>query len=69
MKKSYISALFIIIVLLLASLFYWYEYRPTNIRKACYKVSRKLNLVAFGEEIADKEYDQKYNDCLKSYGL
>ena len=69
MQKSHIIAPCAILVLLFGLLFYWYEYRPTDIRKTCFKISRGLDFSAFGKEVADSEYDQRYNDCLKSYGL
>ncbi len=73
----------IILLLLVGSLFYWFEWRPSNIRKECkaYVLESKLSLTNEVEraslnwdmnKINKVEQDRSdfwYKDCLKSKGL
>ncbi len=63
MKKQGIIYLVIgVLFFLLVGAFYWFQLRPTNIRKECYKNISEL----------DKKYDiyqQDYEKCLRSKGL
>lgn len=68
--------LIIIIFLIGAGLFYWFELRPTQIRKECYRNSFENrfdsnmieNFVRNKIGIYDIE-EQKYKNCLKEHGL
>ncbi len=58
------------IVLVVA--FYWYEWRPSQIKKECYKVAEvKANVNAFllHEYDVKKESDYYYKNCLIEKGL
>ena len=73
MKKP-IYFITIILLLVIFFAFYWYEWRPSQIRKECYyKVYDKaLNLSAFGEEAVksrEQENKFKYKNCLIEKGL
>lgn len=46
----------LIIILILGFIFYWFEYRPIQIKKDCYKKSQESMFVY-------------YDDCLKEKGL
>jgi len=70
MKNNYIIICVVSIVLIGSLMFYWYEYRPTKIRKYCnikaqYTFSRSLN-----EFVATQaNYDNNYKKCLRDNGL
>ncbi len=50
----------IIIVLFVGGIFYWYEWRPTQIRKHCYDISLPG---------VPENFDLNYQSCLKDSGL
>lgn len=57
MKSKYIYIT--IFILLLGVLFYWYEWRPSQIKKECH-ISAKERAWA---------YDSVYKSCLNSKGI
>ena len=57
-------AIFLGTIILLSSLFYWYEYRPNQIRKACAEAAQKESRTP-GTTIWNRSYDA----CLKFQGL
>lgn len=57
MKKQH-WILIVIGLLLIGGVFYWYQYRPSEIRKRC---SADLK--------TGTAYDKIYNDCLRKNGL
>lgn len=59
----------IIIVLFIDGIFYWYEWRPSQIRKECTRVINLQNsgFGGVGKSVAEKE--KNYEDCLREYGL
>lgn len=80
MKKQPIIYLLVsVIVLFIAVGFYWYEWRPTQIKKECSRISlSNEDIVAKpqGDEfipgsIASKymSADERYETCLRSRGL
>ncbi|MEK7482281.1 MAG: hypothetical protein AAB620_00610 [Patescibacteria group bacterium] len=54
-----ILAIFVII----AGAFYWYEYRPTEIRKSCERSAR------ITESWGDVSYEVAYRGCLRYKGI
>ncbi len=55
-----------VIVLLFIGLFYWYEYRPSKIRKECITKAETHT----GNMLPSKTVvDANYSNCLKSNGL
>ena len=70
-KKQYIGII-IFVVMILGSLFYWYEFKPSSIKKECYE-----NSIINAVEKADREdgmylgddYDTYYKWCLQAKGL
>lgn len=78
-KKQYVR----IIILLLpfaGAVFYWYSWRPTQIRKDCAKRAEwwanipagNPNVLDDGTEVQKKwnlDYDSIYNPCIKKSGL
>lgn len=59
----------IIILLVLVGLFYWYEWRPSEIKKDCNKEAvEKARSVEDGNQ-AMKIYDARYKSCLRENGL
>ena len=51
-----------IVVIIVTGLFYWYEWRPSEIRKNCAIKTEKSVL-------ASKLHENLYNQCLKENGL
>jgi len=52
-------------IVIIAGLFYWYEYRPSQIKKECAKKYMKFIL----SESQEKDANAKYESCLKLKGL
>lgn len=64
MKKQYLI-ITILIVLVLGGAFYWFEYRPSQIRQECIKKAKaSQGNVSFRETL-----EGHYSDCLRSKGL
>ena len=56
-------AILVLVLLVAAGLFYWYEYRPSMIREKC-------SIAA--EKVSDKDefiYEVVYRHCLRSCGI
>lgn len=59
------------ILLLAVGAFYWYEYRPTQIKEMCSSEAR-FDSRAIGEpdDVARQSFiDSYYSDCLMRFGL
>lgn len=62
----------VIALLILAGAFYWFQYRPSEIKKDCAEWSKRESYyhVGGGEfKLDDEEYDIKYKQCLREKGL
>ena len=55
-------AIIFIIITAVTGLFYWYEWRPNQIRKNCAIETEKSVLLS-------KLHDNLYNQCLRENGL
>ena len=65
-----------IIVIITSGLFYWYEYRPSEIKKECFRGAVDFTHEAFEKEDSKgsleefkKAYDLFYINCLRKNGL
>lgn len=70
-KKQYIG-LIILVVIIFASLFYWYEYRPSQIKKECYNAAKEKAIERDGlsnGQFRKESYDTYYGWCLQEKGL
>lgn len=74
MNKNILQYKYTILALLtlLALTFYWYEWRPTQIKKDCYNIAREKAIEKGSRE--DKkfykdDYDTYYKWCLEQKGL
>lgn len=71
MKKSY--TILIIIICLFAIQFYWFEIRPTRIKKGCYQDSQESKASISALDISDERYetlvDRVYEECLRKNGV
>ena len=69
MKKIQYSIV-IIILLITGFAFYWYEFRPSMIRKNCNTKSQNFTSGSLSEFMATQaNYDENYKKCLREYGL
>ena len=71
MNKKTIAILSILIIFILGAIFYWFQWRPTQIRKNCYNSAIKnpfKNPNATELERRSK-LDFIYQNCLKMNGL
>jgi len=64
----------IVILLILASLFFWYEWRPVQIKKECFKKASDFSTETMDKQEGsidsfDKIYDFMYKNCLRKEGL
>jgi uncharacterized protein YxeA len=65
-------ALLIVLVIVIGGAFYWYELRPSIIKKSCYNVAveaaiKKANNV--DKKFSKDDYDVYYKWCLQKKGL
>lgn len=51
------TGLIVLLLIILGFAFYWYSYRPEQIRKECYQIALKGT------------FDKDYKSCLLSNGL
>lgn len=76
MKRN-IIAILIILAIISIGLFYWYEYRPAQIRKICHEkvvgeiknVPNKIEAMKFEQEMIKTDYESLYKQCLRESGL
>lgn len=71
MSKKIISIL-VVIILMSGFLFYWYEYRPTAIRKNCNKLAIQEAQHRYNPEgryYFPEDYEHYYKECLRSKGI
>jgi len=59
-KIKSIYVILIVILIVLGFAFYWFQWRPTQIRKKCYDVAINIGGVNF---------DKNYQSCLLDHGL
>ncbi|MFH1822511.1 MAG: hypothetical protein ABH830_02305 [Patescibacteria group bacterium] len=64
----------IIIFLILSGAFYWFQWRPTQIRKECFKVKQETREVysplrSVSDEKMEEYAETNYQDCLRKHGL
>ena len=60
------TGLILIALLLLVAAFYWYEWRPSQIKKECHE-GALVDVVAVGG--SKEDYESFYKACLRSKGL
>ena len=63
MKKTYI----LLVILLLALLFYWFQIRPVRIRNYCDRIA--WDEMQNSRPIVKDYYDWKYTQCLHNQGF
>jgi dipeptidyl aminopeptidase/acylaminoacyl peptidase len=56
----------IFVFLLMVIVFYWFQYRPSEIRKECYKM---LTVSHYDFDEHFKYYEPEYNSCLIKNGI
>lgn len=59
------------LLLIIGLAFYWYEYRPSQVKKECYSIAR-VNVGVYGDRIDfynRGNYDFYYKWCLEQKGL
>lgn len=74
MKMHKFSVILILVVIILAVIFYWFEWRPNKIRTKCNDSAfngfmASSDPKAFTQEERMKLNEQFYKDCLRSEGL
>lgn len=72
MKIDNIKNIIVLVIVILVSLFYWYEYRPSQVRKdcstrTCMGTNSRTCIVPYSLSGADKE--QIYKNCLREKGI
>ena len=80
MRKGAVLPLVVIggvIIIVAAALFYWFQYRPTQIRNKCLRYATNMEDITGKKNLKYEKYDttnpeeaQSRNDfCLEKYGL
>lgn len=64
MKKYQFITVLIIVLFIIGFLFYWYEWRPSNIRKECTDYAKEADA-----RFIMVDYDTTYEKCLTEHGL
>jgi hypothetical protein len=68
----------ILAVIIFSFLFYWFQYRPTSIRKRCHELATEAASIKWKKENAHRQeedlyyrndYDYYYERCLRVKGL
>lgn len=59
----------VILVLLLASAFYWYEWRPSQIRRECNSITKPRITSRLLPYSTSPEANDAYLNCVRSKGL
>jgi len=72
MNKKQLS-LIITLFILLGGTFYWFQWRPTEIKRECFRKSDEVKNLMIkaqksGEQI-DYTVNYIYKNCLRAYGL
>jgi len=69
MKKG--NYFLILAIIFLLGWFYWFQWRPSNIRKDCYQFVRDRQVEAKNnnKSFSFKSADQYYRNCLILHGL
>jgi len=73
-KLKQYKHIILLALLILGFVFYWFQLRPTNIRKECYKdtyidATDKISELDKKYGIYDERNERDYEKCLKSKGL
>jgi len=64
MNKKQLSLLIITLFILLGGTFYWFQWRPTQIRKNCYAEAKEKAISLLGKKVADEP--SQYSDMAKT---
>lgn len=61
----------LVTLVILSSAFYWFEYRPVQIRKECAKqILISSGVASYAEYLKETNQSEKeYKDCLRERGL
>ncbi len=67
----------LIVILILGFAFYWFEWRPSSIKKDCYNEAKEKaiekftnsNLERLSGKFTKEDYDAYYKWCLEQKGL
>lgn len=74
-------SIILLVAVILGVVFYWYEYRPAQIRKICHEkvvgeiknvfknVPNKIEAMKFEQEMMKTDYESLYKQCLRESGL
>ena len=73
-KLKQYKHIILLALLILGFVFYWFQLRPTNIRKECYKdtyidATDKISELDKKYGIYDERNERDYEKCLRSKGL
>jgi len=72
-KLNEYKYILLIILIILGFSFYWYSYKPEQIRKKCYVDAYNSHYSVIQQVATDKSVeelmDHSYKDCLLSSGL
>jgi len=73
MKNLFKICLIIIILAIIGGAFYWYEWRPSQIRKSCQEKIEKQDKELFADVVKSRIMGAKegdvYDFCLRKSGL
>jgi len=65
LKKNWFKVIIIIIILkVIVGSFYWFEWRPSQIRKEC-----GVGLVSSGPDWKIEQGNARYKECIIKHGL
>lgn len=64
----------IIVIIIIGGAFYWFQWRPSQIIKECFKVKQESratdsSLTSVSDEQIEEWAEMRYQDCLRANGL
>ena len=71
MKKNQLTIIILALVVILGIAFYWYEYRPSQLKQQCSAEARMdSRAISESDDIKRQEFiNRYYDDCLIRWGL
>ena len=60
-------SILVIVIIILVPVFYWYEWKPKQIREECNR--KALEIVIKASNTEPESYELAYKSCLRSKGL
>lgn len=80
-KNIKVISVVIVVILFFGFVFYWFGWRPTNIRKVCQNqvvngikdafkfIPNRIEAFKWEQESMEHDYESLYKQCLREHGI